>query len=252
MFDSHCHLTDEKLIPDRADVLARAAAAGVNGMVTIASDAADAVHALELARRHGQVWCSAGIHPHAAAAATDADRARVLELCADPRVVALGETGLDYYYDNAPRAVQRDLFEWHLAQASALGRPVVVHSREADDDVIAMLRAAPGARGVLHCFSGGATLLDAALTAGWYISFAGPVSFKRFDDAAADLLRRVPDERLLIETDSPYLAPVPWRSKRNEPAYLAHTCAAVARWRGQEVAAVAALTERNARAFYGL
>lgn len=252
MFDSHCHLTDEKLTPDLADVLARARATGVAGMVTIASDAGDAERALELARRHEDVWCTAGIHPHAAAAATDADRARVLELCADRCVVALGETGLDYYYDNSPRDVQRRLFGWHLEQAAMLGKPVVVHSRDADDDVIAMLRVAPGARGVLHCFSGGPGLLDAALDAGWYVSFAGPVSFKRFDEAAAALLRRVPDDRLLIETDSPYLAPVPWRGKRNEPAYLPHTCAAVARWRGQDVAVIAALTERNARAFYGL
>ena len=250
MFDSHCHLTDEKLTPDLEDVLARARAAGVTGMVTIASDAADAGAAHALARDHDGVWSTAGIHPHVAGSATPDALARVRTLVAQPDVVAIGETGLDYFYDNSPREVQRQLFAWHLELAATLGKPVVVHSRNADDDVIGLLRDAPGVRGVLHCFSGGAPLLDTALAAGWFVSFAGPVTFRRFE--GAELLRSVPDDRLLIETDSPYLAPDPHRGRRNEPAYLPHTCAAVARWRNQDAAAIADLTERNARACYGL
>ncbi|HSJ16066.1 MAG TPA: TatD family hydrolase [Longimicrobiales bacterium] len=250
MFDSHCHLTDAQLAPEAAAIVARAHAAGVRGMVTIAADAADAAAALALARRHPQVWATAGIHPHVAAAATADELDRVRALIAEPEVVALGETGLDYFYDNSPRAVQQRLFAWHLEQAEASGRPVVVHSRNADDDVIALMRSVPRARGVLHCFSGGPALLEAGLGAGWYISFAGPVTFKRFD--APDLVRQVPDDRLLIETDSPYLAPVPRRGRRNEPAFLPFTCAAVARLREVDTAVVAELTERNARACYGL
>ena len=251
MFDSHCHLTDEKFAGEVSAVLARARAAGVRGVVTIASDAADAERALHLAQAHGDVWCSAGIHPHAAAAATDADLARVAELLAHDRVVAVGETGLDYFYDNSPRAVQRERFRWHLERAAEFGKPVVVHSREADDDTVAAIReSAAGTPGILHCFSGGERLLRAGLEAGWYISFAGPVTFKRFADEA--LLRAVPDERLLIETDSPYLAPVPHRGRRNEPSLLPHTCAAVARVRATTPEALAALVERNARTCYRL
>lgn len=251
MFDSHCHLTDAKFAGEVSAVLQRARAAGVHGVVTIASDAADAERALHLAQAHADVWCSAGIHPHAAGAATAEDLARVRALLAQERVVAVGETGLDYHYDNSPRDVQRARFRWHIEVAAEVGKPVVVHSREAEADTVAAIRDAPaGTRGILHCFSAGEALLRAGLEAGWYISFAGPVTFKRFTDEA--LLRAVPDDRLLIETDSPYLAPVPHRGRRNEPALLAHTCAAVARLRGVAPGALAAVVERNARACYGL
>lgn len=251
MFDSHCHLTDEKFAGEVSAVLARARAAGVHGVITIASDADDAERALHLAQAHADVWCSAGIHPHAAGAATEADLARVRALLAHERVVAVGETGLDYFYDNSPRDLQRARFRWHLEAAAELGKPVVVHSREAEADTVAAIRDSPaGTRGILHCFSGGEALLQAGLDAGWYISFAGPVTFKRFADEA--LLHAVPDDRLLIETDSPYLAPVPHRGRRNEPALLPHTCEVVARMRGVEAGVLGALVERNARACYGL
>jgi TatD DNase family protein len=250
MFDSHCHLTDEQFAGAVDDVIARALAAGVQGMVTIASDAGDAAAAHALAARQTAIWSTAGIHPHAAGPATADDRAQVRTLLGLERVVAIGETGLDYHYDNSPRDVQRALFDWHLALAAELDKPVIVHARNADEDVTSAVRGARGVRGVLHCFSGGAELLEAALGADWYVSFAGPVSFKRFTGEA--LLRAVPADRLLIETDSPYLAPVPYRGKRNEPAYLPHTCAAVARWRDEDPQAVGALCARNARAFYRL
>lgn len=250
MFDSHCHLTDTAFAGEVSAVVARARAAGVHGLVTVASDAADARLALALARAHAGVWASAGIHPHVSAAASADDLAVVRELLGDPRVVAVGETGLDYHYDNSPRGVQQERFAWHLATAAEFAKPVIVHSREADADTIALMAAGPACPGILHCFSGGEALLRAGLDAGWYISFAGPVTFKRF--AGAELVRAVPDDRLLLETDSPYLAPVPERGKRNEPAWLRHTCEAVARLRGSEPAVMAALIERNARACYRL
>jgi TatD DNase family protein len=250
LFDSHCHLTDDRFRGEVADVLVRARAAGLAGMVTIASDAADAAAAAELAGAHEDVWCTAGIHPHAAASAEDAAREQVESLLSRPCAVAVGETGLDYHYDNSPRDVQRVLLDWHLALAERTGKPVVVHSREAEADTAAAIRGAPGVRGVLHCFTAGATLLDVALEAGWYVSFAGLITFRNF--AGAEALRRVPEDRLLLETDSPYLAPVPERGRRNEPAFVAHTCRAAAVIRDVDADALAAKTTENARRFYGL
>jgi TatD DNase family protein len=251
LFDSHCHLTDEAFTEDLTDVLARARQEGVSGLVTIASDLADAVRAAALARDHAGVWSTAGVHPHVAAEAHADCRERLLELVAGSDVVAIGEAGLDYHYDNSPRDAQRRLLKVQLEIAAEVGLPVVVHSRDAEDDTAAIVRQVAGTvTGVLHCFTGGRTLLDTALQAGWFISFSGLVTFPRYRDA--DLLRAVPDERLLIETDSPYLAPVPLRGKRNEPSFLAHTCAAVARIRNTTAEQVANLTCHNAQRFYRL
>jgi TatD DNase family protein len=250
VFDSHCHLTDEAYAHDLDAVLERAAQAGITGVVSIASNADDAGAAFSLAQRYPSLWCTAGIHPHEATSA-ERDFARIRETVAWPRVVAVGETGLDYHYDNSPRDVQRRSFARHLELAGETGLPVVVHSRKADDDTIAAVRAAGDrVRGVMHCFSGGDTLLDTALELGWYVSFAGVITFKKFDGHAQ--MRRVPSDRLLLETDGPYLAPVPFRGKRNEPAYLAATCDAAARILERDTADVADTTAQNARRFYRL
>jgi len=248
-FDTHCHLTDEKFAGESADVLHRAAKAGVRRVVTIASDVEDAAAALVLTANPG-VWSTAGVHPHVAAQAKPEDYGRIRDLLGEPAVVAVGETGLDYYYDNSPRDVQRANFDRHLEIAADLGKPVIVHSREAREDTIAAIRAAAGITGVLHCFSGDAEMLDTALEAGWYISLAGPVSFKKYD--GGDLVRAIPADRLLIETDSPYLAPVPYRGKRNEPAYVKEVAEAVARLRGVTHEEIARLTTANALCFYQL
>lgn len=251
LFDSHCHLTDERLRDDTDAVVERAREAGLTGLVTIASSLDDARAARDLAARHEDVWFTAGVHPHEAA---DVERAAIdelRELIAADAPVALGETGLDFHYDNAPRPAQRRCFDWQLELAAETGLPVVVHARDADADVAAAIRAA-GADviGVLHCFAGGTALLDAALEEGWCVSFAGLVSFARWD--GADLLRAVPDDRLLVETDSPYLAPVPHRGRTNEPAFVRHVVDAIARLRGADADATAELTEANARRFYRL
>jgi len=219
--------------------------------VTIASDAEDAVRAVALAEALPGVWATAGIHPHVAAAADEAALERIVELAGQGKVVALGETGLDYHYDHSPRDAQRRVFTRHVSLARELGLPLVVHSREADEDTAAIIREAGSeVTGVLHCFAGGAALLEAGLEAGWMISFSGLVTFRNYD--GADLLRAVPADRLLVETDAPYLAPVPHRGRRNEPAFVRHVVEGVAALRGEAVEAVAAYTTRNARAFYRL
>ena len=250
LFDSHCHLTAEAFDDDVEPVLARARAEGVMELVTIASDLDDAAAALALARMTDGLWCSAGLHPHEADRFDDSTIEKLRSLTAEPEVVAIGEAGLDFHYDNAPRDRQRECFEAQLALSAELDLPIVVHSRDADPETAELLRATAGVRGVLHCFTGGRGLLDAGLDAGWMVSFSGIVSFRRYDDA--ELVRRVPADRLLIETDSPYLAPVPNRGRRNEPSFLPLTCAAVAGIRDEALETIADVTRHNARAFYGL
>ncbi|HET9949896.1 MAG TPA: TatD family hydrolase, partial [Longimicrobiales bacterium] len=197
------------------------------------------------------VWCTAGVHPHEAGAAAPDALEAVRTLAREPEVVAIGETGLDFHYDHSPRAVQEELFRAHLALGAETGLPVVVHAREADAEVAAALRDMPaGTAGVLHCFTGGPLAFAEAMAAGWYVSFSGIASFRSFE--AADLLREVPPDRLLVETDAPYLAPVPLRGKRNEPAWVVHVVEAVARLLGADADEVARRTTENARRFYGV
>ena len=199
-----------------------------------------------------RLWCTAGIHPHEAGAAASGDLEAIRELAAaHEEVVAIGETGLDYHYDNAPRPVQRRLFDAHLTLASELALPIVVHAREADADIAAALSGMPrGVTGVLHCFTGGTRAFERASAAGWYVSFSGIVSFGSF--AAADLLREVPGDRLLVETDAPYLAPHPVRGHRNEPANVVHVADAVARHLGIDGREVARRATENACRLYGV
>jgi len=249
-FDSHCHLTDAAFRDDREAVLRRALEAGVTRLVTIASNLGDAREALDLARRYPRVWCTAGIHPHAAAHAGEGDVDRVRELAqANAEVVAIGETGLDFHYDHSPRAVQIGLFESHLALASETGLPAIVHAREADREIAEALRGMPsGTSGVLHCFTGGERAFEEAMAAGWYVSFSGIASFKSF--AATDFLMRVPRDRLLVETDSPYLAPVPHRGRRNEPAFVTRVVGALAERLGVDGDELGRSTSANACRFY--
>lgn len=251
LFDSHCHLTDERLRDDTDGLLERAREAGVVRVVTIASDEDDAVAALDLARGRDGVWSTAGIHPHRADRATARALARVAELLEDADVVAVGETGLDYHYDNAPRDRQRRAFAEQLALAAEHRLPAVVHSRKAEEDTIALIREFAGeVRGVLHCFSSGSAVLDAGIEADWWISFSGLVTFDRFDGRG--LVAAVPPGRLLVETDSPYLAPVPHRGKRNEPAFVRHVVAAIADILAEPAEEVGRRTSENALRFYGL
>ena len=251
LVDTHCHLTADAFREDLGEVVSRAAEMGVDRLVCTTSDAEDAADALERVADGRSVWATVGIHPHEAEKGTAAALQRVRELAADDRVVALGECGLDYYYDNAPRALQRRVFDAHVELAHALGLPLVVHSRAADDDTAAVLDALPsGVAGVLHCFTGGRKLLEATLRASWHVSLTGIVTFPRF--GAADLVRAIPRDRVMIETDAPYLAPVPHRSKRNEPSYVVRVAEAVAQQRGDSFEEVARYTTENAVRFFGL
>jgi TatD DNase family protein len=251
-FDSHCHLTDAAFREDLEAVLLRAREAGVTRIVTVASTVADAEGAVAFCRTHEGVWCTAGVHPHEAGTASPGDIDAIRVLASEhPEVVAIGETGLDFFYDHAPRGRQRDSFAAHLALGGELGLPVVVHAREADAEVASSMREMPaGTQGVLHCFTGGRLAFEQAMSAGWYVSFSGIASFRSF--GPVDLLRLVPEDRLLVETDSPYLAPVPHRGRRNEPAHVGRVAEAVAGHLGAEVADVARLTTENARRLYGV
>jgi TatD DNase family protein len=251
--DSHAHLADPAFDADRDDVVARATAAGAEAVVCIGESLAAAAKARALAERHpGVVHWTAGVHPHDAARFdAEADVSRIRD-CVAAGAVAVGECGLDYHYDHSPRDRQRAAFAAQLALAAGTGRPVIVHSREAEEDTRAMMveSAAAGVRGVLHCFTGSAALARAALDAGWYISFSGIVTFRKWTDEA--VLRLVPDDRLLAESDAPYLAPVPFRGRRNEPAWAAHTVAHLARVRGRAPEEIGRLSAENARRLFAL
>jgi TatD DNase family protein len=245
VIDTHAHLEP----PEAGEVLARARDAGVDRVVCVATTIAGGHDALALAEAHAGVYACLGIHPHEAGGEDAARVDELRELLAHPRAVAVGETGLDYYRDYAPAAAQHALFAAQLRLAADTGKPVVIHTRAADDDTLAVLRDHPG-RVVLHCFSSPA-LLDTALERGWYVSFAGNVTYKNAYDLRAAALA-VPADRLLAETDSPYLAPQPVRGTRNEPATVRHTVAALAAARGEDAGELARRIDENADAVFGL
>ena len=247
LIDSHCHLDFPDFAGELALVLARAEAAGVAALLTIGTKLAAFPGVHEIALRFPQICCSVGVHPHEAAAEPEAAVERLLALAALPKVVGIGETGLDYHYTLSPPAAQKRAFQSHIEAAQASGLPLIVHAREADCDIAQLLTAAAAKaplRGVLHCFSSSQRLADTAVELGFYVSFSGILTFKNAE-AVRQVAGRLPLDRLLLETDAPYLAPVPLRGKRNEPAFLAHTAAALARLRGLSVAEIEAQTTEN-------
>jgi TatD DNase family protein len=251
LVDTHAHLASDKVIGDVDAIVRRAAEAGVTTIVSIATRPGDWDADLALAERFDGVYATAGIHPHSAEEASEDAYARMRTLLAHPRVVAVGETGLDYHYDFSPRDVQRQNFARHLEISRETRKPVIVHNRQSDEDLRALLReAGEGTMGVLHSFSSSLPLLEDALAMGWYASFSGMVTFKNFD--GADFVRMIPADRILVETDTPYLAPVPHRGKINEPAFVTHVAARCAELRGEDPAEFAARTTKNARRFYGI
>jgi TatD DNase family protein len=237
--------------PDREEVIKRARAAGVDMMITVGSDLMSTRAAIALAEEHEGVYATVGVHPHDAKHCREETLDELAALARHPKVVAVGETGLDYHYDHSPREVQREVMERHLEMAFELDKPVVVHSREAAEDTMRILEEAGVGRGVMHCFSGDREMAERAMAMGLHISVAGPVTFKKAAKLA-EVVRAVPDEFLLLETDAPYLTPEPHRGKRNEPAYVAHTAARVAELRGVSVADVARITTLNAARLFGV
>lgn len=246
MIDTHAHLTS---LEDTDEAIRRAAEGGVTRILTVGTNIVDCHRALELADRHDGVFAILGIHPHDAGTATAEDLAELRELLAHPKAVAVGETGLDWFRDYAPRADQRRLFAAELELAAELGKPAVIHTRAADDDTLAALAGHAGTV-VLHCFAS-PHLLPTALERGWYVSFAGNATFPKTVDLRL-AATQVPAERILAETDSPYLAPQPVRGRRNEPANVVHTLAALAQARGEEPAELEQRIERNAAECFGL
>jgi TatD DNase family protein len=236
LVDSHCHLDGEQFTADRQAVIARARAAGVETLVAIGLQ-----QALELADADVGIYAVVGVHPHEAAKASGDETAPLLS---HPKVVAVGEIGLDYHYDFAPRDVQWAVFERQLHLARTAGLPVVIHTREAWADTVAILKEHGPGRGIFHCFSGGPAEAEEALALGFHLSFSGILTFPKADDIR-EAARVAPADRLLVETDAPYLAPIPFRGKRNEPAYVVHTARRLAELRGLSFDEVAALTTAN-------
>ncbi len=253
LIDSHCHL-DHWEASEHGALLARAAEAGVQEMVTIGTRLAQSPQLIALARRPGtpKVWCTVGVHPEYAAEVPVPDATEIAEWARHPEVVGIGESGLDYFHETAPRDVQQESFRQHIRAARMAGLPLVIHARSADQDVGSILKqewAGGPFHFVLHCFSSGLGLAEAALALGGYISFSGILTFPKSDENRAIALI-VPADRLLVETDAPYLAPVPRRGKRNEPGYVAHTASALAGLRGLAPEGLAALTTANFRRLF--
>ena len=247
LIDSHCHLDFPELAADLDAVLARAREAGVGLMVTISTRVRRFDEIRAIVEAHDNVFCSVGTHPHNAAEEPDVTVADLVKIAQHPKVVAIGEAGLDYHYDHSPRDVQATSFRTHIAAARETGLPLVIHAREADAE-IARILTEETERGafpfVLHCFTSGDELARTGLALGGYVSFSGVVTFKNAE-ALRDIALSVPDERLLVETDAPYLAPVPMRGKPNEPAYVGHTARALASLKGLSEPDFARLTTDN-------
>lgn len=253
LVDHHCHLDFPDLAADQEGVVARAKAAGVGVMVTISTRVKRLPELLDIAERYPNVFCSVGTHPHYADEEPDVTTAELVELSAHPKVVAIGEAGLDYYYQRSSREAQAEGFRRHIAAARETGLPLEIHARDADDDTAKILETAhaEGAfPAILHCYTGGADLARRAAALGIFVSFTGVVTFKR-SDALREIAAAVPIDQILVETDAPYLAPVPFRGKRNEPAYVTHTAACLAEVRGMDVGEFADKTTENFFRLFG-
>ncbi len=247
LIDSHCHLNYKGLIEDQDAVIARARAAGVSGMLNISTRECEWDAIIATADKASDIWASVGIHPHEADSHAHVDTAKLVAAAAHAKVVAIGETGLDYYYDHSDRAQQRAGFRVHIEAARLTGLPVIVHTRDAEDDTAAILReemAQSPFTGVIHCFTASADFARIALDLGLYISLSGIVTFNNAKDLQ-DISATIPEDRLLIETDAPFLAPVPHRGKTGEPAFVANTACKVADLRGVDVETLGAQTSAN-------
>ncbi len=253
LIDSHAHLTDRRLISDLEEILNRAGEAEVERIVTVGADPADNRAVAKLVRKAPGVFGTVGVHPHDAKAVTQGVLAEMAELATEERIVAIGETGLDFYRDLSPRDRQEMAFVQQIRLASELDLPLVVHSRDAHQRTLEILERESGgaARGVMHCFSGDRAIADRVLALGMYIGIAGPVTYPNAEDLR-EIVRHVPLERLLVETDCPYLAPQKYRGRRNEPAYVMYVAEAVAQAKDLRFDEVARVTSHNARDLFGL
>lgn len=247
LVDSHCHLNYKGLIEDQLQVIARARAAGVTTMLNISTRESEWDSVIATASRDPNIWATVGIHPHEADAHPDVDTERLIARSAHPKVIGIGETGLDYYYDHSDRDQQKTSFRSHIEAARETGLPLIVHTRDAEDDTAAILSAEMGKgafSGVIHCFTASADFAEKALALGLYISLSGIVTFKNAKDLQATAIT-IPEDRLLIETDAPFLAPVPHRGRTCEPAFVADTARFISGLRGISVERLQEITSRN-------
>jgi TatD DNase family protein len=247
LVDSHCHLDFPDFETERAAIVERALTAGVGRMVTISTRVRRFETIRAIAETYDPVFCSVGTHPHNAAEELDVTAEELVRLSAHPKVVAIGEAGLDYFYDNSPRAAQAEGLRTHIAAARGTGLPLVVHSRDADADMATILEEETGKGAfpfILHCFSAGAMLAETGIRLGGFISFSGILTFRKSEELR-NIAKSVPRDRLLVETDAPYLAPMPHRGKRNEPAFVTHTAAVLAGTIGVDESEIAAITSEN-------
>ena len=255
LVDSHAHIQGTEFAADVAQVIRQAQAAGVERIIVVggAGELSSNDEALELATSYPGLFATVGMHPHDAREVNEEDLKRLQELARDPKVVAIGETGLDFYYDHSPREIQIELFCQFIHMARQAGLPIVVHNREAQREVAELIRneGKRELRGVIHCFTGDYEAAREFLDLGFYLSFTGIITFKKAD-SLRDVVRKLPLDRILVETDSPYLAPVPHRGKRNEPAFVRFVAETVAQIRGLRMDQVAEATSRNAEELFGI
>lgn len=247
LVDSHCHLDFPDFSAELDDIVERAKAAGIHRIVTISTRVKQFDRVLAIAEKYEEVFCSVGTHPHNADEELDISVDDLCRLSDHPKVVAIGETGLDYHYDNSPRAAQAEALRRHVAAARSTGLPLVIHSRDADEDMAAIL-SEESEKGsfpaVLHCFSSGRRLAEKGVDLGHYVSFSGILTFNRAEELRA-IARDLPEDRILVETDAPYLAPTPYRGKRNEPAYVAETARVLAQTRNVSIEQIREQTTDN-------
>jgi TatD DNase family protein len=252
LVDSHAHLEMREFDVDRDDTVRRAREAGVDAIVTVGTNLRDCRKALAIAARHDSVYAALGVHPHDVKGIDEQTYDQIRKLVKQPKVVAYGEIGLDFFRNRSPRDVQIRCFGEQLELADEFDLPVIIHDRDAHAETLNMLKAWKGEkRGIVHCFSGDAAMAKKCLDLGFYISIPGPVTYPKAEKIQ-DVVRQVPLERLLVETDAPYLTPQPHRGKRNEPAYVVHTARKIAEVKGVPFAEVAAVTSQNARAVFGM
>ena len=244
LVDSHCHLDFADFADERDAVIGRARAAGVETMLTISTRLDQFESVRGIAEAYDGIWCSVGAHPHEAADHDELLPEQLVALAEHPKVVGIGETGLDFHYDLSPRDIQARVFRSHIAASRATGLPLIVHAREADREIAEILEEERPPAGVLHCFSSGPALAETAISLGFYISISGIITFRNAEYLRT-IVRDLPIDRLLVETDAPYLAPVPYRGKRNEPAFVVATAAAVAKLKGVDEKRLAAATREN-------
>lgn len=251
MIDTHCHLDMKQFDFDREEVIKRARDEGFEALITVGSDLEGAMGSMVLAQKYDFIYAAIGIHPHDAKDFTEKIYADLKEWSAEKKVIAIGETGLDYHYDHSPRETQREVFRRHLQLAKEVDLPAIIHSREAKGDTLAILRESGMQRGVMHCFSGDGEMAEQAMSMGFYLSLAGPVTFKGAVQLK-EIARLIPDDYLLVETDAPYLSPEPFRGRRNEPAYMQHTLRRVAELRGISFEDIVRITSLNAKRLFGI